>query len=311
MNRKALIRIPLHNLIDLKIDFAFKQLFGNEQNQKITIVFLNAILKKTGRNQVKEVLFVKQELGGEYADDKQSRLDILVKTQTGELINVEVQLTNQYNMIKRTLYYWSMLYEGQMQKGQGYESLLSTITINICTFTLFDHTENYHSSFHLYEDSSLDRLPKEDDVLEVHFIEMNKFLQAWRANLLDPLTDILARWLLLLGMVDARKSEVYNEIYKELEELAMKDENLLQAFSVWENMSQTPETVHAYQSRLKYMLDEEAKIIDTLAKGKKEGFEEGIAKVAKNMIAKGKSNAEISDATELTLEEVEALRAAK
>ena len=102
----------------------------------------------------------------------------------------------------------------------------------------------------------------------------------------------------------------------------MKDENLLQAFTAWENMSQTPETVHAYQSRLKYMLDEEAKIIDTLAKGKKEGFEEGIeigkkaglsegiAKVAKIMIAKGKSNAEIIDATELTLEEVEALRAA-
>ena len=92
-----------------------------------------------------------------------------------------------------------------------------------------------------------------------------------------------------------------------LEVLAMKDENLLEAFGVWENMSQTPETVLAYQSRLKYMLDEEAKIADTLAKGKKEG----IAKVAKNMITKGKSNEEISDLTELTLEEIEALRVSK
>ena len=96
-----------------------------------------------------------------------------------------------------------------------------------------------------------------------------------------------------------------------LEVLAMKDENLLEAFGVWENMSQTPETVLAYQSRLKYMLDEEAKIADTLAKGKKEGIAEGIEKVAKNMIAKGKSNEEISDVTELTLEEIEALRVSK
>lgn len=110
-------------------------------------------------------------------------------------------------------------------------------------------------------------------------------------------------------MVDARKFKVYDEIYKELEELAMKDENLFEAFGVWENMSQSPKTVHAYQSRLKYMLDEEAKIIDTLAKGKKEGVIEGIEKVAKNMIVKRKSNEEIMDASELTLEEVEALRA--
>ena len=38
------------------------------------------------------------------------------------------------------------------------------------------------------------------------------------------------------------------------------------------------------------------------------GIERGIKQVAKKMIAKGKSNEEIIDATDLTLEEVEALR---
>lgn len=112
INRKALKRIPLDKFIDLKIDFASKQLFSNEQNKKITFVFLNAILRKNGRDTVKEVFFTSQELGGEYAQDKQSRLDILVKTQSGELINIEVQLTNNYNMVKRTVYYLAKLYEG-------------------------------------------------------------------------------------------------------------------------------------------------------------------------------------------------------
>ncbi|OCS91091.1 PD-(D/E)XK nuclease family transposase [Caryophanon latum] len=57
MNQQALRRIPLHKLIDLKVDFAFKQLFGSERNKHITIVFLNAILARTGRDTIKERLY--------------------------------------------------------------------------------------------------------------------------------------------------------------------------------------------------------------------------------------------------------------
>ncbi|WP_153060895.1 PD-(D/E)XK nuclease family transposase [Metalysinibacillus jejuensis] len=73
-------RIPLDKLMDLKVDYAFKQLFGSEKNKDITVVFLNAILQKTGRNTIKEVVFMNQKVGGEYLDDKQSRLDIVVRT---------------------------------------------------------------------------------------------------------------------------------------------------------------------------------------------------------------------------------------
>ena len=46
----------------------------------------------------------------------------------------------------------------------------------------------------------------------------------------------------------------------ELEELAMKDERLIEAFTAWEELSQTPDTIIAYQSRLKTIIDEEAKL---------------------------------------------------
>src|SRR5699024_8364146 len=103
-------RIPLHRLMDLKIDYAFKQLFGNEKNKQITVVFLNAILQKTGREPIKDVSFIDVEVGGEYFDDKQSRLDFLFVTTTGERINIEIQFTDKYDMIKRTIYYWSGIY---------------------------------------------------------------------------------------------------------------------------------------------------------------------------------------------------------
>ncbi|MEG0258291.1 MAG: Rpn family recombination-promoting nuclease/putative transposase [Lysinibacillus sp.] len=212
-------------------------------------------------------------------------------------------------MFKRTLYYWSRLYTGQLQKGKGYRTLLPTITINICNYTIFDDMKHYHSTYHLYEDTMLERLKPKDDVLEVHFIEMNKFLKAWHQDQLKLLDDILARWLLLLGMVDVRKVKVYNDIYKELEELAMKDENLLEAFNAWEYLSQTPETKIAYESRLKVILDEEARLDDMHEKGIEKGIEKGVLKVAKELISLNLDLETIRKATGLSIEEIEALRA--
>lgn len=138
---------------------------------------------------------------------------------------------------------------------------------------------------------------------------MNKFLKAWHEEKLHPLEDILARWLLLLGMVDVRKDKVYLDIYRELEELAMKDDNLLEAFNVWEDLSQTPETRIAYEQRLKAILDEEARLSDVRDKSLEEGIEQGVKKVAKEMLAANMDLETIKKLTGLTVEEIEALRA--
>ncbi len=258
MKYQVLSRIPLKNLMDLKIDFAFKHLFGSERNKQLTIVFLNAILNWTGSNKIKEITFINHEVGGEYKEDKQSRLDIVVKTEKEDIINIEIQLANKNDMFKRTLFYWSRLYNLQLQKGKGYYTLNPTITINICDFTLFKDIAHYHSTYHLYEDKTLQRVQKSDDVLEIHFIEMNKFLKAWLMEELNPIEDIIVKWLLLLVMVDGRKQKVYEDIYKVLEELAMKDRNLREAFEAWEELSQDPESIIAYESRVKFMIDEVA-----------------------------------------------------
>ena len=312
VSEKALRRIPLTKLMDLKVDYAFKQMFGSEKNKHMTIVFLNALLNRTGRNTIQEVAFMKQEFGGEYKDDKQSRLDIVVKTQDQQMINIEIQLSNQHDMFKRTLFYWAQLYTSQLQKGMGYHKLLPTITINICNFTVFPQSAYYHSTFHLYEDKTLKRLVIQDDALEVHFIEMNKFLEQWHRGVLKPLDDILARWLLLLGMVDARKKKVYEKIYHELEELAMKDEHLLQAFNVWEELSLSQEDVIAYQSRLKYILDEEAKLDDVKhmaeQKGMQKGIEEAKEEIANNLLGNNMDIDFISKITGLSMERIEEIK---
>jgi len=332
MKYQVLSRIPLENLMDLKIDFAFKRIFGSERNKSLTLVFLNALLQRTGRNTIKEVTFINQEVGGEYKEDKQSRLDVVVKTQNEDYINIEIQLANKNDMFKRTLYYWSRLYNSQLHRGNGYHTLNPTITINICDFTLFKEHAHYHSTYCLYEETTLQRVQQSDDVLEIHFIEMDKFLKAWLMGELNPIEDMLAKWLLLLGMVDRRKQKVYEDIYKLLEELAMKDIKLREAFEAWQELSQDPESIIAYESRVKYIIDQAALIDDAkyhgelagIEKGRKEGFQkgmqegmekgiqegiqEGIKAIVKKMILKGNSNEEIMELTNLTVEEIQTLR---
>jgi predicted transposase/invertase (TIGR01784 family) len=252
---KLLKRIPLARLMDLKVDYAFKQLFGNEKNKDITFVFLNAILQRTGRNRIKDISFTNTESNSEYVDDKQSRLDLLVVTDADEWINVEIQFTNQYDMVKRSIYYWSGTYRHPLQKGMSYKELPTVIAINIMNFNLFDQTERFHTTFHLYEDEDKFKLT---DMMEFHFIEMPKLIKAWKDDRLDPWNNVLARWLLMLGIVDHREGKVYDDIYKELEEIALKDETLRHAFENWEELSMTQEQYLAYESRLKHIMDEES-----------------------------------------------------
>ncbi|QQK79080.1 Rpn family recombination-promoting nuclease/putative transposase [Salicibibacter cibi] len=165
----------------------------------------------TGRNTITNINFENTEAGGEYADDKQSRLDLLVTTEAGETINIEIQFTNQHDMIMRSLYYWAGTYRRPLQKGMAYRDLHPVIAINILNFDLFAGTDQFHTTYHLYEDEQKFRLT---DVMEFHFIEMSKLIIDWKANKLDPWNDVLARWLLMLGMVDRRNSKVYDDKIK-------------------------------------------------------------------------------------------------
>src|SRR5699024_5701296 len=155
---------------------------------------------RSTENRISEEIFVIREIGGVFVEDKESRFDIVVRTQKNVLINIEMQLSNQNNMVKRTLYFCARSVATHIAKVISYEKLLPKIMINICDFVLFE-TDQYHSIFHLHENHSLERLAPGDDVLEIHFIEMRKFIQSWYDEKLDPFDDILVRWLLLLGMV--------------------------------------------------------------------------------------------------------------
>ena len=129
----------MKGLLDPKMDFVFKNIFGSEKNPKILISFLNATLKP--KDLITSVEIKNTDINKNYIEDKFSRLDVKAKTSNDEIINIEIQLKNEYNMIKRSLYYWSKLYSEQLGEGQDYSVLKRTICINILNFKYLNQEE--------------------------------------------------------------------------------------------------------------------------------------------------------------------------
>ena len=183
------------DLIDLKIDFAFKLIFGREGQEPVLVAFLNAVLKPMEGKQILSLTYRNTELTKANAEDKKASLDIRAEMQDGRQVNIEIQLKNEHDMAKRSLYYWSELYSRQMVQKKAYETLTDTITINILNFEYLQESEEFHSEFGLLEKKKHYILT---EALAMHFIEMPKLRRKWRNKEVTPYKDPLVRWLFLL-----------------------------------------------------------------------------------------------------------------
>lgn len=66
-----------------------------------------------------------------------------------DVITIEIQFANQYDMVKRSVYYWAGVYRGPMKTGMGYKELNPVIAINLLNFGIFPQTEKFHTTYHL------------------------------------------------------------------------------------------------------------------------------------------------------------------
>ena len=179
----------MKGLLDPKVDFVFKNIFGSPKHPKILISFLNAILKPA--NKITEVEIKGTDIEKKFIDDKYSRLDVKATTNNNEIINIEIQLKNEYNMIQKDLYYLSKLYKDQLKERGYYSSLNRTVCINILNFKYLK-TKNFHTTYRLKDLESNEELT---DIIELHFIEIPKLptdsdekdmLIAWTEFLRNP-----------------------------------------------------------------------------------------------------------------------------
>ena len=267
-------------------DFIFKKVFGEKGNEDILISFINAVLKRTKKEKIVELEIIdNKQLTKELILDKTGIIDVRAKTSNGENIDIEVQLTDQGNMDKRTLFYWGKMYLENIKQGQDYTSLEKVITINILDFE-FLGTETYQSSFHLWEDIEKDYMLT--DVVEIHFLELPKFRKKKDK---DYRENDIERWLMFL------EKDISETTLKELISL---DTAIEKAEQKIEYLSSDEEAMRIYYERER-SLHERANMISS---AEARGVEKGKLEIAKNLLDMKISIEQIVLATGLNEEEI-------
>lgn len=244
-------------LLNPKIDFVFKKIFGSEEHPEILISFLNAVLKP--KKPIVSVEIKNSDLEKEYIEDKFSRLDVKALTSNKEIINIEIQLKNEYNMIQRSLYYWSKLYEEQLSEGYRYDKLSRTVCINILDFKYLKN-DRFHNGYRLKEIETNEELT---DLQEIHFIEIPKLK---RFESTEEIVDLLEGWVEFL-----RDPE--SEVIRKLE---MSNKEIREAKDELYRLSRNSKERELYYLREKSLRDEISALANAKEKGLKEGLKQGL-----------------------------------
>lgn len=274
-------------LFDPKVDYIFKNIFGNENHPKILISFLNACIKP--KSPITSVKIKNTELTKEYIEESFSRLDVLATTQDGEIVNIEMQRADEKNMVKRSLYYWSKIFSSAYQGKGRYSSLPRTICINVLDFNLLDE-EHFHNTYILKNKENNNLLT---DTLELHFVEIPKMKE------IDQ-NDMLSLWTAFLNDPNNEK----------LIELEAKYEELHEAKVELARLSRDPKEAEKYRMRENAINERRNFFLETLDKGLKEGEKKAKIKIALKLKESLDINT-ISEMTDLSVSELEEIFSGK
>jgi predicted transposase/invertase (TIGR01784 family) len=261
----------MRELIDPRVDLAFKKIFGVEENKDLLISLINSVV--SDEDQVQDVKLLNPYNPKTFRMDKLSILDIKAVGMDGKRFNIEIQISDEADYDKRALYYWGKLYTEQLQTGQDYGLLCKAIGIHILNFMSIPDSKKYHNVFNIRE--------KEDNIgffkdLELHTIELSKFNADERFTQVKTALD---RWVAFL----TRQALINRENLPD----PMNQPDLKKALNVLDVMNLTTEERNSYEDHLKWLRIE----ANTLKKYKKDGYveglEEGIQKGLEEGIQKG------------------------
>ena len=276
------------SLFNPKVDFCFKHLFGNQSDTRFLISFLNAALDLREKHMIESVVILNPNNDKESAADKYSIMDVKALTNDKMMINIEIQMRNEYNMRKRTVYYLSRMIAKRLKTAEDYQKINKTVAINILDFDLLEQTNRFHNVFRFKEVHTNIELT---DVAEIHMMELpelRRYITDHREDVEREIgKNVLLDWLLF---IDNPESELSKLITKRVPEIEGAMEMLYK-------LSQDDILREQYEAREKAMRDrlsaeaeKERRIKEAeklgMEKGVEKGMEKGMEKVLWKIIQK-------------------------
>lgn len=291
--------------INPKTDFAFKKIFGSPQSKDILISFLNALLYDA-ESVIQDLEIIDPYQAPRIEGMKESFLDVKAQLANGTTVIIEMQVLNVLGFKKRVLYNAAKAFSTQLKTGQSYDLLNPVIALTITDFDMFEHSEKVISRYQLKEK---DELTNYSDDIELVFAELPKFKKD-----LDELQTLSDKWLYFLK--EANHLESVPETLDQEAAISSAFEVAMQSRLTQDEMETLEkQAMFIHDSRNAILLAQQQAIQqgrkEGLEEGKREGLEEGKREekiaIARSLLNK-LSTSDISQATGLTVEEIEALQ---
>ena len=281
----------IEQLLDPKIDYVFKRIFGYIGNEEITKELISSIIQK-------EISDIKLDnnpiLEKDLLDDKVGILDIRAKIEDNINCDIEMQIVDRKNIEKRILYYWSKLYGMNLKSGKDYEELEKVIVILITDYEIdsLKEIKKYETKWNIREEEYQKVILTE--VMEFYIIELPKY-EKYKERTQNKK---LNRWI---------------KFIEEPGGIEMGEDKAIQkAKEVLEEISKDKRERYLAELREKYILDQKAIEDAGYDKGLRDGISQGKTeqkkKIAKNLLKLKMSIEQIKEVTGLTEEEIKNLK---
>ena len=290
--------------ITLRNDYAFKRVFGVEENKDVLQDLLECILEIPPESIVGLELLDK-EFQKELLSEKLGILDIKLRLKDGTFVDIEIQNSWHFDFPERTLYYWSKMYNENIKQGQDYTKLPKCITINLIGKG-FNKNKRLHNKYLVLEQDTKEPLVSK---LEIHILNLEKAKLSKECQFKDNKAKRLLNWLKFIETDD-----------EEVREMLEQESPMMRKANTTINiMEMSPRDKWLYDSRMKYENDRascisegyQRGILQGEIKGRQEGFVDGAyqkaLETAKNLLAMNFPIENIAKVTGLSIKEVEAL----
>jgi len=267
--------------IDPFTDFGFKKLFGEECNKDLLLDFLNELLHKD-EGKIVSLTYIKNERLGVSKESRKAVFDLYCENEKGEKFIVELQKEKQEFFKDRTLYYSTFAITSQAVKGKNWNFELKDVyVVAILNYVIEENKHNpdkYKSDVMLTDIETNDVFYKKWKYV---YLEMPKFTKK-----VEELETRFEKWMYViknLNRLDDIPDKLREKIFEKM-------------FAAAEIAKLTEKEYKEYIDNLSLYWDYK----NTLDYAKKEGKIE----VAKKLKDSGMPFNQISEMTDLTIEEI-------
>ena len=277
-------------LLNPKIDYVFKRIFGYQGNETITKSFISAVLNQ---NITEVVLENNLTLPKDMLDDKVGILDVKAKIDNKINCDIEMQVIDEKNVEKRILFYSSKMYIQTITEGKDYSELQKCIAILITDYEIsgLRDIEKYMTKWNIREEDYGNVILT--DVIEIYIIELPKVEKYKNGKPLD----------------------LWVEFIKNPKVIDMSNGEIKKAKEILEKISQDKNERYLAELREKYIMDQKAiegagydkGLNDGVKQGRKQGEEKKTIELAKKMKQQGIDIEVIKKITGLSLDKINEL----